>query len=529
MGVRKDDRVHWPNTFYEKVCMCQGHFGGHDCSECVYGFMGPNCDQKRKPRLRKNALKLSTSERKQFVDTIVKAKKLMDPEYVIITATMEEVMAKLKAVENNNAAAQKVVEKYFKTESYWDVISWLHYYTARTTNNVTVTTAQRLNIPRPGVALGATIPFEESPVNFAHKGASFAPWHRYYLLLVEERLQKVANNPDFTLPYWDWTKETEKGECSVCTDDLVGAMDESDSAFILPSYLWTWDDGKEEITKYRGRRLSKQSPFHDWKVVCGFTEFTPNATRPNGYDETGLLCQGTTNEDEFLTRGYHFGKVTFEDGTTPKDMLLPSKEQVDALLNLETYDRIDQNTLRNGKLSYESFNHYTTHSFRNSLEGFMDSVDPAKKGGYMHNLVHDWIGGSVSNVPIAGNDPLFFLHHANVDRIFETWLRKYHHTAEYRCIRFGVRSDADEHDEPSGCPIGHDYREFMCPFMPLHTPARFFAGSDALGYVYDELAQDGVDAGLTGSCPKCPKCRTSEAHESSASTSNRVLDKRSLW
>merc|ERR1712240_871206 len=30
-NVRKDDRVHWPNKFYEKVCMCQGHFGGHDC------------------------------------------------------------------------------------------------------------------------------------------------------------------------------------------------------------------------------------------------------------------------------------------------------------------------------------------------------------------------------------------------------------------------------------------------------------------------------------------------------------------
>ena len=91
----------------------------------------------------------------------------------------------------------------------------------------------------------------------------------------------------------------------------------------------------------------------------------------------------------------------------------------------------------------------------------------------------------MTNVPIAGNDPLFFLHHANVDRIFETWLRKHAKTATYGCVRFGVK---DVPDQPAGCPIGHDIREFMAPFFPLKTPFHTFRQSIEFGYDYDQLA-----------------------------------------
>jgi len=41
----------------------------------------------------------------------------------------------------------------------------------------------------------------------AHRYPEFFPWHREYLLVLESRLQKV--NPSVTIPYWDWTKETD--------------------------------------------------------------------------------------------------------------------------------------------------------------------------------------------------------------------------------------------------------------------------------------------------------------------------------
>ena len=51
---------------------------------------------------------------------------------------------------------------------------------------------------------------------------------------------------------------------------------------------------------------------------------------------------------------------------------------------------------------------------RNALEGFMD-------GTTMHNLVHVWVSGDM--LPMSSpNDPVFFLNHCNVDRIWETWM-----------------------------------------------------------------------------------------------------------
>ncbi|WZP00961.1 tyrosinase family protein [Isosphaeraceae bacterium EP7] len=42
---------------------------------------------------------------------------------------------------------------------------------------------------------------------------------------------------------------------------------------------------------------------------------------------------------------------------------------------------------------------------------------------YCHDLVHDSIGGQMGNPDTAARDPIFWLHHANVDRLWSAWLR----------------------------------------------------------------------------------------------------------
>jgi len=39
----------------------------------------------------------------------------------------------------------------------------------------------------------------------------------------------------------------------------------------------------------------------------------------------------------------------------------------------------------------------------------------------MHNRVHTWIGGDMLR-STSPNDPVFYLNHCNVDRIWEAWL-----------------------------------------------------------------------------------------------------------
>ena len=41
-----------------------------------------------------------------------------------------------------------------------------------------------------------------------------------------------------------------------------------------------------------------------------------------------------------------------------------------------------------------------------------------------HGSVHTSIGGNMSAVDAAALDPVFWLHHTNIDRLWEAWLRK---------------------------------------------------------------------------------------------------------
>ena len=55
--------------------------------------------------------------------------------------------------------------------------------------------------------LAMSIPLEVG--NAAHSGPIFLPWHRMYLIRLEEWCQQVLNDPNFGLPYWDWATDGE--------------------------------------------------------------------------------------------------------------------------------------------------------------------------------------------------------------------------------------------------------------------------------------------------------------------------------
>jgi hypothetical protein len=38
-----------------------------------------------------------------------------------------------------------------------------------------------------------------------------------------------------------------------------------------------------------------------------------------------------------------------------------------------------------------------------------------------HNSVHNWCNGTISDPDTATQDPIFWLLHANVDRLWDTW------------------------------------------------------------------------------------------------------------
>lgn len=39
----------------------------------------------------------------------------------------------------------------------------------------------------------------------------------------------------------------------------------------------------------------------------------------------------------------------------------------------------------------------------------------------IHNLIHNWVGGTMGDLTTAAADPIFWMHHANIDRLWREW------------------------------------------------------------------------------------------------------------
>lgn len=105
--------------------------------------------------------------------------------------------------------------------------------------------------------------------------------------------------------------------------------------------------------------------------------------------------------------------------------------------------------------------------FRNRLEGWFS-------GPQLHNRVHVWVGGSMGPAS-SPNDPVFFLHHCFVDKLWADWQRL---------------NPGQGYLPVSGGPAGHNLNDGMQPWAGLGqtvTPGSLL-DHHALGYAYDTEA-----------------------------------------
>ncbi|KAJ7995312.1 hypothetical protein DPEC_G00243250 [Dallia pectoralis] len=260
-------------------------------------------------------------------------------------------------------------------------------------------------------------------IDFAHESAAFLPWHRVFLMNWEHEIRKITGDFNFTIPYWDWRDET---ECTVCTDNLLGGRNPQNPNLISPA-----------------------SVFSSWKVIC---------TMPDEYNSRAMLCPGTGE-----------GPLLRNPGNQNRNRTghLPTSAEVDWIVGIETYET--------GAMDRQA-----NMSFRNALEGFASPETGMAVTGQstMHNALHVYMNGTMSSVQGSANDPIFLLHHAFIDSIFEQWLRKH--------------TPPRSHYPTSDAPIGHNDGHYMVPFLPLFRNGDYFQGNRALGYEYSYLLDPGT-------------------------------------
>jgi tyrosinase len=281
--------------------------------------------------------------------------------------------------------------------------------------------------------------------NAAHRGPVFLPWHRDFINELELLIQQKINS-NVTLPYWDWTEDAllpNPAESPIWREDFMGGSGTRDNDYEVSTGPFAYMHGNWEIPVELG------GP----KLRRGFGEFVD----PIGYQIKSL----------------------------------PTKDDLKLLFEEIICDSQPWNSAA------------TTVGFRNRLEGWV-----TKNGDYrvvtdgvqLHNRVHVWIGGTMAST-ISPGDPVFFLHHCFVDKLWADWIAK---------MRQFYSVPDSSHNNPFSPPItptpgyylpifggppGHNLYDRMYP--PPWDMGRMKRPVDlldhrALGYRYDTETDDGI-------------------------------------
>ena len=107
-----DVRVNWPH-YYTRICKCSGNFGGYDCSQCTYGYYGPDCGTKA-VLPRKPVRDFTDQEWEDFID-IIRQTKTYDSGYKVVLEERQPGTADL----------------LMSNVSLFDLMIWMHHFAAK--------------------------------------------------------------------------------------------------------------------------------------------------------------------------------------------------------------------------------------------------------------------------------------------------------------------------------------------------------------------------------------------------------------
>jgi tyrosinase len=221
-----------------------------------------------------------------------------------------------------------------------------------------------------------------------HGWSTFLPWHRMYLWGFEQQLQDIS--PSVTLPYWDWSQSTTQQisegyipqafHCWV-TDEMLSGL----SGKVSPDTIKRLES-VERKTFPSINRL--------WAATGGIPE-SEQATVIDALKAVNPLFS------ELRWPGDFSGHNIKHHYPTPADI-----------------ERI---------VAVESWRDFGGGMDVDQSFGILD-MDP-------HNTMHLWIGGFpkeghpqgglMGNNLTAAFDPIFWAHHANVDRIWALWQERH--------------------------------------------------------------------------------------------------------
>ena len=218
----------------------------------------------------------------------------------------------------------------------------------------------------------------------------FLDWHRAYLGWLETTLRDLSGDPDFALPYWDWTKTP-----SVPQAMFDGVLDPNNAGFI-PTF--------DEFS----------------------TQFQPVVTNLYGafsQDQLGVLSdRGIATAGDFMNS---LQQAFFDQpnarGLTATNPDLDSDTKV--AVSLPTIRQSLRTTLFAGGGGPNDPAGFASAKASNHSDGSTKGILESQP----HDNVHGAMGGGGGAFMVqfySPVDPIFFLHHGNLDRLWDVWTRR---------------------------------------------------------------------------------------------------------
>ncbi|KRB07158.1 tyrosinase family protein [Lysobacter sp. Root690] len=241
----------------------------------------------------------------------------------------------------------------------------------------------------------------------------FYVWHRGYVGYFERSIRKLSGDASFAMPFWDWTRHPE-----IPAGMFNGVLTPTDSAyspftgnllkfteFVKPSLLKYWNSLSSD---QRAQLNSRGYPTFDdaWNDVTGYS--LAQKAGLSGNQSYAITCGARylsrSNPKLDAKTAYDVSPDIVSSGLTPTLF----------------YDPSISNSFASSKTATHLVQPDGSTNF-SILEGFP------------HNKVHNYIGGVGAIDPgpygnmtnfLSPIDPIFYLHHSNMDRLWDLWTKK---------------------------------------------------------------------------------------------------------
>ncbi|KAJ5404736.1 hypothetical protein N7465_006020 [Penicillium sp. CMV-2018d] len=281
------------------------------------------------------------------------------------------------------------------------------------------------------------VPWDGADVNdgfyCTHGVFTFPTWHRPYMLLYEQVLYNImvdklipsikdaAAKPAWAsaaqrwrLPFWDWAiPQSDTGEFG------VPGIVNSQKLKIRELGGKTIETVENPLYKYINKVNGKEVSMDDPTMQAQRLKY--NQSKQYN-DCIGTSRYANPNDKE----SWAAGSV---DNAKVRDALAhpigtnwePGKSIADNVYRILTDGYFT---------AYKPFSSTHYCDYRKNVEKDKPPLTPCEYLSLemIHNNIHNWTGGATQNaqghmsdVPVAAFDPIFFLHHCNVDRLFAIW------------------------------------------------------------------------------------------------------------